>query len=86
MQLCMNAKDFTFLSDINKVFIYNPFHIKILIRVLKALAHSIEENPREVMLFLGGPENILKYLDGIKNFKLISIEKSIHVYQYISNS
>lgn len=84
--LCMNAKDFTFLSDINKVFIYNPFHIKILIRVLKALAHSIEENPREVMLFLGGPENILKYLDGIKNFKLISIEKSIHVYQYISNS
>lgn len=78
--LCMNAKDYTFSPDINKVFLYNPFNLKILIKVLKALICSIEEKPREVTLFLGGSASISKYMDSMKDFKLIDVEKNVHVY------
>ena len=80
--LCMNAKDYVFSPDINKVFLYNPFNLKILIRVLKALMYSIETNPRKVTLFLGGPEGILRYMKHLKQFSLIAIENNVHIYQY----
>lgn len=81
--LCMNAKNYVFSSDINKVFLYNPFNLKILIKVLKALMCSIEANPRKVTLFLGGPKGILKYMENIKKFRLIAIEENVYVYQYV---
>ena len=80
--LCMNANDYVFSPDINKVFLYNPFNLKILIRVLKALMYSIETNPRKVTLFLGGPEGILRYMKHLKQFSLIAIENNVHIYQY----
>lgn len=81
---CMNAKNYVFTPDINKVFLYNPFSLKIMIKVLKALTNSIEENPREVTLFWGGPASVLKYMDNIKGFRLIAIEGNIHIYRHVS--
>ena len=82
--LCMNAKNYTFSSDINKVFMYNPFSLKIEIKVLKALIASIRETPREVILFLAGSPSMNKYMENIKNFKVVGRGKNnLCVYRYI---
>lgn len=66
--LCMDARDFTFTPDINKVFFYNPFSYRIFLKVMKALKKSVEENPRDVTIFLAGPEHVSRYLVDDKDF------------------
>ena len=66
--LCMDARDFTFMPDINKVFFYNPFSYRVFLKVKKALKQSIEENPRDITIFLAGPEHVSRYLVGDKGF------------------
>ena len=82
--LCMNAKNYTFSSDINKVFMHNPFTLKIGIKVLNALMISIQERPREVILFLSGSPSMNKYMENINEFKVIGRgENNLCVYRYI---
>ena len=81
--LCMNAKDYIFSPNINKVFLYNPFNLKVLIRVFKALMCSIETNPRKVTLFIGGFEGIQRYMNNLTQFRLIAIENNVYIYEYI---
>lgn len=83
--MCMDAKDYVFSPDINKVFFYNPFSYKIFIRVIKALKKSIEDNPRNIMLFLAGPEFVSKYMANNTDFEFAGIEQqNVYVYRYVA--
>lgn len=81
--LCMNAKNYTFSSDINKVFMHNPFTLKIGIKVIKALMTSIQESPREVILFLAGSPSLNKYVEMIEGVEIIGRGKNnLCIYRY----
>ena len=84
--LCMDAKNFYFTPDINKVFFYNPFSYRIFLKVIKALKKSIEENPRDVTIFLAGPEHVSRYLVNDTDFFLTSIaQKNVYIYRHVCN-
>lgn len=83
--LCMNAKDYAFSPDINNVFFYNPFSYRIFIRVIKALKKSIEDHPRDITLFLAGPEFVSKYMANDTDFGFVGIEQqNVYVYRHVS--
>lgn len=82
--LCMDAKDFTFTPDINKVFFYNPFSYRIFLKVMKALKKSVEDNPRDVTIFLAGPEHVSRYLVDDKDFFFTGMDqKNVYIYRHV---
>lgn len=82
--LCMDARDFTFTPDINKVFFYNPFSYRIFLKVMKALKKSVEENPRDVTIFLAGPEHVSRYLVDDKDFLFAGMDqKNVYIYRHV---
>jgi len=83
--LCIDARDYAFSSDINKVFFYNPFSYRIFLKVIKALKKSLEESPRKVTIFLAGPEHVSRYLVGDKDFVFSRIDQNnVYIYRYIN--
>lgn len=84
--LCLDARDFTFSPDINKVFFYNPFSYRIFLKVLKSLKKSIEDNPRDVTIFLAGPEHVTRYLVDDNVFYFTGVEqKNVYIYKHVSS-
>ena len=80
----MDARDFTFTPDINKVFFYNPFSYRIFLKVMKALKKSVEENPRDVTIFLAGPEHVSRYLVDDKDFLFAGMDqKNVYIYRHV---
>jgi SAM-dependent methyltransferase len=82
--LCMDVKDLTFTPDINKLFFYNPFSYRVFLKVMKALKKSVEENPRDVTIFLAGPKHVSRYLVGDKDFFFTGIDqKNVYIYRHV---
>ena len=80
----MDAKNFSFTPDINKVFFYNPFSYKIFLKVMKSLKKSVEEKPRDITIFLAGPEYVSRYLRDDKDFYLAGMDqKNVYIYRSV---
>jgi 16S rRNA G966 N2-methylase RsmD len=60
----------------NKFFFFNPFHLKIYMKVIKNIIASIKENERNIEIYLLRPhDSTIKYFDSIDIFhKEIFIE------------
>ncbi len=64
-----DANDIVIDDTINKFFFFNPFHLKIYIRVIKCINKSLEISPRECWLILYRPvPSTLKYIEGLGTF------------------
>lgn len=59
-------------------FFFDPFHLKIFIKVIQNIEESLKRNRRDVSFFLYKPDkSIIKYLDTLKSFhKEILIESN----------
>lgn len=58
--------------SINKFFFFNPFHLKIYIKVLKKILRSYEASKRPIKLFFYCPQqSTIKYLNQLSSFKLL---------------
>ena len=61
-------------ASINKLFFFNPFHLKIYIKVITSLLVSLQENKRDIYLFLYQPHgDTIKYIDSLGLFEKIDI-------------
>ena len=85
--LCIDARDYVFSHDINNVFFYNPFSYRIFLQVIKSLKKSIEESPREVTIFLAGPERVSRYLVDDKDFTFLGIDQNnVYIYRHFDQN
>lgn len=81
--LSMNAKVYQFDSKINKVFFYNPFQLKIFIYVFKSLMRSLEEVPRDMMVFFcGARDSTIDYFEKLGGFDLVQSDEKKRIYVY----
>lgn len=54
------------IRDANKFFFFHPFHLKILIPVIKKILKSIEDNPRQISIYFFRPyKSIVGYMDSL---------------------
>ena len=71
----MDAKDFKSLDEINKFFFFNPFHLKVFLKIFTLICSSIKKYPRNVTLFFYMPvkswvqqvesSGVFKFVDSI---------------------
>jgi len=74
--ICMDAKKYVFNPNINKVYLLNPFQLRVFMHLIKSLLSSIEDNPRTITVYYCGIKQSIKdYLDKIGCFKLIGEEE-----------
>lgn len=67
-----DAKNVILDSSINKFFFFNPFHLKIYIKVFNNIVRSYAANKRNVMLFFYCPlKSTIKYINRFLDFKLL---------------
>lgn len=83
--LCMDAKRYEINREINKVFFYNPFQLRVFIHVFKSLLHSIDENPRTITVYFHDTQqSVLDHFSRLNVFKLIENDekRKINIYRY----
>jgi len=69
-----NVENVVIDDTANKFFFYEPFHLKVYIRVMKAIQNSLQRNKRNIYFFLYKPfESTVKYMDSFNRFKKIDI-------------
>lgn len=70
--LNINAVDYNIAENINKIYFFNPFSVKILIKVIDNIRTSIKKYPRNITLFFYYPsDGYIKYLDNEPDIKYI---------------
>lgn len=70
----MNAEKVIIDDTTNKFFFFNPFHLKVYIRVFNEIQASLQRSRRDVYLFLHSPDDsIIKYIDSLNMFKKIDL-------------
>ncbi len=61
----------------NKFNFFNPFHLKIYIKVINSITESLKRNPRKVYLFLYMPHrSTLEYIERITAFHILESEST----------
>ena len=69
----INAIEYLVPNEINKIYFFNPFSVKILVKVMKNIRISLRNNPRKIQLFFYYPsEGYLNYLNNESDIKFIS--------------
>lgn len=60
----------------NKFFFFNPFHLKIYMKVINEIGTSLKRKTRKVYLFLYKPQvDTIKYIDSLDYFKKVEIKE-----------
>ena len=68
----------------NKFNFYNPFHLKVYIKVVNSIAESVKRNPRKVYLFLYMPHrSTLQYIEQITDFHILESESTKEHYNLL---
>ena len=81
-----DAKKFVVKSEYNKFFLYNPFHLKVLIYVLKNISNSLATCPRKIMLFLFDPQEfVIKCIENTKEYIMIEHILKQKIVVFVSN-
>lgn len=74
--LNINASELIVEDSINKFFFFNPFHLKIYIRVIRCINNSLQSVPRKCWLIFYRPvPSTLEYIERLGTFK--KMEQSI---------
>lgn len=67
-----DAQNIIFDSTINYFFFFNPFHLKVHIKVFKNILRSLEANKRIIKLFFYCPlQSTIEYINRFLNFNLL---------------
>lgn len=75
----MDASNAIITPEMNKFFFFNPFHLKIYIRILNKILLSIQTSFRSVYIFLYGPDDsVIKYIDSLGVFRQIESNRLYH--------
>jgi Predicted RNA methylase len=78
----VNVENITIEDNANKFFFFNPFNLKIYIKVLNAIQASLLRKKRNIYLFLHFPSNnVLKYIDSLNIYK----KDGVNIRRYTSN-
>ena len=80
----------TVIDDtMNKFYFFNPFHLKIYIKILNSILNSIVTCWRKIQIMVYRPDiSIIKYIEDIKELKLIEqvdIKEGHSLYKIYSN-
>jgi len=73
----MDAKDYNSLDEINKFFFFNPFHLKVFLKVFNLIHSSIEKHPREVTLFFYMP--VMSWIQEIEKSNIFRLVDEIFI-------
>jgi len=69
----IDASDYVIDDDINKFFFYDPFHLKIFIKLIYSIEQSLARNDRTITLFFYRPEKSwIAFLNSTCIFKNIN--------------
>lgn len=81
--ICMDARKYKFNPKINKIFFFNPFHLRVYIHVFNALIQSIDEQPRIVKVYFYKPQiSTIEYFEQLEKFKIIDKDAKNSIYVY----
>lgn len=87
----VNALDYIVPENINKIYFFNPFSVKILVDVIANIRESLKINNRTIQLFFYYPsDGYLKYLNNEKDIEFIeeincqSVVNSEDLKEYIA--
>ena len=82
-----DAQDAVIEDTANKFFFFNPFHLKVYMKVIRNIEKSLKNRPRDITIFLYEPhESTLRYLDMIGWLeKKVSKSSSVFAYNKYDN-
>jgi len=66
----MNVEKINIVDTSNKFFFFNPFHLKVYIKVMNAIHVSLQRKRRDIYIYLHQPlEDTIRYFDSLDNYK-----------------
>ena len=77
-----NAEKIVINDDMNKFYFFNPFHLKVFIKISRLLLESLKKNKRTVYLYLHRPFiRTIDYMNCLSEFELLSESKQFYLSQ-----
>ena len=70
-----NAENYVVPAEVDRVFLFNPFSVEILRKVLAKIEDSYYENPREIQLFFYYPSD--EYISELMTVDMLSFVDEI---------
>ena len=70
-----NAENYVVPAEVDRVFVFNPFSVEILRKVLAKIEDSYYENPREIQLFFYYPSD--EYISELMTVDMLSFVDEI---------
>ena len=79
----IDAKKYIYDDRLNKVYMFNPFELRVLIYVIKNLLASYDRCPRKILIYLGIPhKSKVEYMNLNERIQLVEENKEYGYYVY----